>query len=255
MGMVTAALTAAYMARTVYLTFFGEYRGHGTPHESGRRITVPLWILAVFAVIAGWFNLPAGMQLVPDGWEERFGHFVEPTGEYFPGISHATPSWSLAIFSTLVVLLGLAAGSYYYFVRVHRVSPAATEVPNGLTSRFGVARFGYNVLVNKYYLDWLYQDVIVAAIKGPIARRTYWFNQNVIDAVVNWFGTSAVTSGRWIYRNVDQKVIDGVVDGAGSVSEGAGDELRRMQTGKVQQYGAYMFFAAAVLAAFVIGFV
>ncbi|MCE2532059.1 MAG: NADH-quinone oxidoreductase subunit L [Acidimicrobiia bacterium] len=46
MGMLTAALTAAYMTRCVYLTFFGRYRGHGHPHESGRRITVPLWILA-----------------------------------------------------------------------------------------------------------------------------------------------------------------------------------------------------------------
>ena len=46
-GMLTAALTAAYMTRCVYLTFFGEFRGHGHPHESGPRITVPLWILAI----------------------------------------------------------------------------------------------------------------------------------------------------------------------------------------------------------------
>ena len=255
MGLITAALTAAYMTRTVYLTFFGEYRGHGEPHESGPRIVIPLWILAIFAVIAGWFNLPAGFQLVPEGWEERFGHYVEPGGEYFPAIDHATPSWSLAVVSTIIALLGLAAGAYYYFVRVHRVSPAATELPNGLTSRFRVARAGYTLLVNKYYLDWLYEDVIVAAIKGPIARGTYWFNQHVIDAVVNWFGTSSVKAGRWIYRNVDQTVIDGTVDGAGSVSQGAGEELRHIQTGKVQQYGAYMFFAVAVLAAFFIVFV
>jgi NADH-quinone oxidoreductase subunit L len=255
MGMITAALTGAYMARTVYLTFFGEYRGQGNPHESGPRITVPLWILSVFAVIAGWFNLPAGFQIVPEGWEERFGHYIEPTGQYFPGISHATPSWSLAIVSTIVALLGLAAGSYYYFVKVHRVSPTATELPNGLTSRFRIARVGHTVLVNKYYLDWLYQDVIVASIKGPIARGTYWFNQNVLDATVDWFGTSAVTTGKWVYKNIDQKVIDGAVDGAGAASQGAGEELRHMQTGKVQQYGAYMFFAVAVIAAFFIVFV
>ena len=255
MGMITAALTAAYMTRTVYLTFFGEYRGHGTPHESGPRIIIPLWILAVFAVIAGWFNLPPGLQVVPDGWEERFGHYVEPTAEYFPSISHATPSWSLAIVSTIVALLGLATAAYYYFVRVHRVSPAATELPNGLTARFRVARGGYTVLANKYYLDWLYEDVIVAAVKGPIARGTYWFNQNVIDAVVNWAGTSSVTAGKWIYRNVDQKVIDGAVDGTATASEATGEELRLMQTGKVQQYGAYMFLAVAILAAFFIVFV
>ena len=54
MGMITAALTAAYMTRCVYLTFFGEFRGHGDPHESGPRITVPLWILAVLAIFAGF---------------------------------------------------------------------------------------------------------------------------------------------------------------------------------------------------------
>ena len=66
MGMITAALTAAYMTRCVYLTFFGEFRGHGNPHESGPRITIPLWILAVLAVFAGFLNLPKGFQLVPE---------------------------------------------------------------------------------------------------------------------------------------------------------------------------------------------
>ena len=58
MGIATAALTAAYMTRCVYLTFFGEFRGHGTPHESGPRIVVPLWILAALAVV-GWLAQPA----------------------------------------------------------------------------------------------------------------------------------------------------------------------------------------------------
>ena len=93
MGMVTAALTAAYMTRCVYLTFFGEYRGHGQPHESGPRITVPLWILAGLALVAGFANLPKGFQLVPESLQERFGHYVEPVAGYFPQVTHATPSW------------------------------------------------------------------------------------------------------------------------------------------------------------------
>ena len=76
MGMITAALTAAYMTRCVYLTFFGEFRGHGHPHESGKRITVPLWILAVLAIFAGFLNLPKGFQLVPKSLQERFGHYI-----------------------------------------------------------------------------------------------------------------------------------------------------------------------------------
>ena len=87
MGLVTAMLTAAYMTRCIYLVFFGEYRGHGTPHESGPRITTPLIILSVFAIFAGFVNLPANLfGVLPDGWALRFEHYVEPKGEYFPGI-------------------------------------------------------------------------------------------------------------------------------------------------------------------------
>ena len=68
--------------------------------------------------------------------------------------------------------------------------------PHGITERNKVARAGYKVLENKYYLDWLYTDVIVGFIKGPIARATNWFNQNVIDGLVNLVGKTARTVGR-----------------------------------------------------------
>src|SRR6185437_5946278 len=55
-GIVGAAMTAAYMGRCVWLTFFGEFRGHGHPHESPPAITIPLQILAVFSVAAGWLG-------------------------------------------------------------------------------------------------------------------------------------------------------------------------------------------------------
>ena len=63
-GLVGALLTAAYMTRCVYLTFFGEYRGHGQPHESERAITVPLIILSVFSILAGCPRL-VGVALPP----------------------------------------------------------------------------------------------------------------------------------------------------------------------------------------------
>jgi len=152
MGMVTAALTAAYMTRCVYLTFFGEFRGHGQPHESGPRITVPLWILAGLALVAGFANLPKGFQLVPESLQERFGHYVEPVAGYFPQVTHATPSWSLAMVSTLVVLAGIGVAAHYYFVRVARASKAAgqslTELPNGPTTRLAAARLGHTLLFN-----------------------------------------------------------------------------------------------------------
>ncbi len=69
------------------------------------------------------------------------------------------------------------------------------------------ARRGYAFLVNKYYLDDLYESVIVAGIKGPIARVSYWINQNVIDAIVKGAGLAArsIAGGTYI---VDHDVLD-----------------------------------------------
>jgi NADH-quinone oxidoreductase subunit L len=259
MGMVTAALTAAYMTRCVYLTFFGEYRGHGQPHESGPRITVPLWILAGLALVAGFANLPKGFQLAPESLQERFGHYVEPVAGYFPQVTHATPSWSLAMVSTLVVLAGAGLSAHYYFVRVARASKAAgqslTELPNGPTTRLAAARLGHTLLANKYYLDHLYTGIVAGGTKGPVARFAYRTNQEVLDRAVDGVGRTAVAAGRVVYHQIDQKVVDGFINGSGQVSIDSGEKLRRIQSGKVQNYAAILFAAATVLAGLLIVFV
>ena len=259
MGMVTAALTAAYMTRCVYLTFFGEYRGHGQPHESGPRITVPLWILAGLALVAGFANLPKGFQLAPESLQERFGHYVEPVAGYFPQVIHATPSWSLAMVSTLVVLAGAGLSGHYYFVRVARASKAAgqslTELPNGPTTRLAVARLGHTLLANKYYLDHLYTGIVAGGTKGPVARFAYRTNQEVLDRAVDGVGRTALAAGRVVYHQIDQKVVDGFINGTGQVSTDSGEKLRRIQSGKVQNYAAILFAAATVLAGLLIVFV
>jgi NADH-quinone oxidoreductase subunit L len=241
MGLVTAALTAAYMTRTVYLTFFGEYRGEGTPHESPRLMTVPLWILAGLAAVIGLANLPGFFAKGPlDGFAHKFETWVQPATEGFPEIEVAEFSPGLALASIAVALLGVAIGYAYYF---------RERGPRGLTDRSGLARVGYRFLENKYYLDHLYTDVIVGTIKGPIARATYWFNQNVIDRVVDLAGTSSVWVGRQLYRYVDQGAIDRSVNAAGAGAEESGQVLRRIQTGRVQQYGVLLFGGAFLLAA------
>ncbi|MEJ5253995.1 MAG: NADH-quinone oxidoreductase subunit L [Acidimicrobiales bacterium] len=237
MGAIGALLTAAYMTRAIYLTFFGEYRGHGTPHESPRIMTIPLWILSFGAVTFGFLNFPKVLSL-PEGLTTRFEHFVEPTF-LFPEIEHPTFNPVLAIVSTLLAALGFALAYQYYWLGR---SPLA-----GLSQKSGF-RQGYVLLQNKYYLDTLYTDIIVGATKGPIARASYWFNQYVIDAIVNGAGRISVAIASVLYREVDQQVIDGIVNGCGYVSESSGQVLRRMQTGKVQQYAALLFAAAAVLA-------
>ena len=118
----------------------------------------------------------------------------------------------------------------------------------GLTDRFRPARLGYLFVANKYYLDDLYEKVIVHAIAHPIARAAYWINQNVIDGIVNAAGRAGRLVGNFFYRNIDQRVVDGAVNGSGTVANSTGSALRPVQSGKVNQYGALLFGAAAIAA-------
>ncbi len=247
-GVIGAFMTAAYMTRCVYLTFHGEPRGHAAdvehpPHESGPRILYPLYILSFMAVVAGFANLPA-FSWLPSGWELRFEHYYEPKGPYFPtdlnGFSHPEFNIWIALAAGVCGLIGIGLAYAWYFRDLG---------PHGITQRNRVARAGHTALVQKYYLDWLYTDVIVAAVKGPIARGAYWFNQKVIDGAVDGVGAGAVRSGQFVYDKIDQGIVDTLVDGSGAAAEGSGQVLRFMQTGRVQQYAALLFAATAVLAA------
>jgi NADH-quinone oxidoreductase subunit L len=245
-GIVGALMTAAYMTRVIWLTFFGEFRGHGHPHESGPRITVPLWILAVLGVTAGLANLPSALS--PAATELRFEHYFEPKGLYFPveNFSHPEFSLGIALGATAIGVLGIGLAYLWYWRGLG---------PHGITQRSQVARGGYTVLVNKYYFDHLYTDLIVGSVKGPVARATNWVNQNVIDGVVNGAGRFSTALGRFVYTRIDQQVVDGAVNGSAEVAQGGGQIFRQLTSGRVQQYGALLFGAAAVLAGAFIVFV
>ena len=83
-------------------------------------------------------------------------------------------------------------------------------------------------------------------VAPAIAQAAYWVNQHVIDGVVNGVGRAGRRIGGLLYRYVDQDVVDGAVNGSGSVATGGGGALRPVQSGKVNQYGALLFGAAAV---------
>ena len=323
-GLVGAFMTAAYMTRATYLTFFGEPRGasageshddhgdaHAThdthdahdshdahashgPHESNLFITVPLMILATLALSAGLFNAtPFGKS-----WE-RMAKWVEPSsvvvedmahasvgetrgaptaiaaggetpvgeeshsaeGEhgahaksvcgtstpekglcYAPQLQHAPFKWAKGAMSVLIVLAGMLI-SWLISVQIYTKKSGFFV---GLTSRNKVLALGYRFLVNKYYLDHLYEKVIVHGIAHPIAKAAYWVNQNILDGIVNGAGLVTRRVAGWVYRNVDQRVVDGAVNGSGAVARGTGNALRPVQSGKVSQYGALLFAAAAV---------
>ncbi len=240
-GLVGAALTAAYMTRCLYLTFFGEYRGHHHPHESNKLITVPLIILAVLSVLAGF------LQAAPFHIE-KFKEWVEPKGA-FPyenlvveggaGIQHAAFSYPGAIIASLMGLVGIAIAYLYYWKNKGLV---------GLTEKSAAAKWVHTLLVNKLYLDVLYTDIIVGSVKKGIANASYWINQNIIDNVVNTAGKAAVKIGDMAYNRLDQQGIDGIANGLGAGSQAAGSELRIIQSGKIQRYAAFLFMGVIVLA-------
>jgi NADH-quinone oxidoreductase subunit L len=244
-GVIGAFCTAVYMARAWWLTFFGEYRGHGTPHESPKLITVPLVVLTIGAVTFGFLNFPSTdvfpLSLWPDGWTLRFEHYVEPTFA-FPGVEHPTFSWPIAVGTTVLGALGIFLAYQYW---------ALGKSPfKGLSQRQPFA-FAYRALQNKYWLDVLYTDKIVGAVKGPIARAAGWANQHVIDVVVNAVGVGSRIVGGFTYKYLDQGAVDRVVNESATASDRSGQLLRRVQTGKVQQYAA-MLFGGAILFALVL---
>ncbi|MDQ1428188.1 MAG: NADH-quinone oxidoreductase subunit [Acidimicrobiaceae bacterium] len=234
-GVIGAMMTAGYMTRCVWLTFYGEYRGHGHPAESPRQITVPLIILTAMAVVAGWFN---GFGL------HYFSKWTEnPVVASAMALAHATEakfSWPTAIVSSVAVLVAIGiAWAYYEF--------HAFAFFHELTERSALARAGYEFVWNKYYLDRLWTDLVVGSIKTQVAAAAYWFNQNVLDGVVNGVAAGSVIVARFTYRYIDQDVVDGLVNGTASSAEGGGSILRKMQTGRVQQYAAAFFGVGVVV--------
>ncbi len=233
-GVVGAVLTAAYMTRCVYLTFFGEYRGHGHPHEAPKAITGPLVVLAGLSVVAGLANAaPIGV--------EKFKDYVEPRIA-FPPVTTPSFDYLLAGLSVGVVLAAIGFTLFFWLDRKELRSL------KGLTQRSGAAKAGHTFLVNKYYLDHLYTDVIVAGIKGPIARAMYWVNMRVIDGVVNGVGRGTAVLGRVMYRYVDQNTVDGAVNGLARETDQAGGLLRPLQSGRVQRYALFLFGSVGVIA-------
>jgi NADH-quinone oxidoreductase subunit L len=218
-----------------------EHAAHGPTFSFARDdspllIVVPLMVLAVLAVFSGYVNAAAFSI-------HKFTEWVAPVpGTFFPELGEATFKWVNTLPSFLLVLAGFAVS----LVLCKAVFSEAASPLKGLTERNKLLHAGHQFLVNKYYLDVLYENIVVHGIAHPIARAAYWTNQNILDGIVNAVGTGGQRTGRWVYRNIDQGLVDGAVDGSGFVATEVGGALQPVQSGKVNQYGALLFGAAAI---------
>jgi len=200
-GLLTALLTAFYMSRMIYLTFFGAPRwAEGAhPHEAPRVMAVPLAVLAVAALGAGVLNTP---------WRPGLEHFLDPA---FEGLEMAplpasTTQWVLAAVSAGVAVVGilLAAAAYLRGRRPSEEGPA-----------------------------W------------DLVRRGY----RVDEAYARVFAAGGGAAARFAADTVDQKGIDGLVNGVGVLVRTVGERLRPLQTGFVRQYGLGIVAGAVALLA------
>ena len=228
-----AFVTAFYMTRAVALTFFGQYKGHGHPHESPRSMTVPLIALAVPSVVIGLVNIP-GVSLPGVGnFTSWVGARVVAMGDH-----HAEAlDYLLAGAGLGAAALGIAAGWWLYGRK------AETQETR---DQFEIPVF-YPLLRNKYYIDDLYMRGIVGPIKGPIAEGIDFINNDIIDGVVNGVGYLTAVIGRLVYDRVDQQGIDLAINAAAGATNRAGGTLRLAQSGKVQQYAAGFVVGALLL--------
>jgi NADH-quinone oxidoreductase subunit L len=221
-SVLTAVLTAFYMARAVSLTFLSTYRGHGHPHESPRIMTAPLVILAVLAAVAGFFGAP-----FVDGGFRELVHFGEEA--HIAGFDFA-----LAGLSVLLALAGIAVGVVLYR-RFREPDPLERLGPF------------YTLLDRKYYLDDVYMTGFVRPIQYPIARAVNWIDANVLDGIVKGVGKLTRLFGRGT-DSVDRRMVDGAVNRVAIGTGWTGGLLRYIQSGNVQRYAVSLFAGVAILA-------
>ena len=223
-AIVVAFLTALYMTRVVVKTFGGEYRGHGRPHESPGSMVSPLWVLAVGSLTVGFLGFPV---IGP------FKSWITVPGHEHPGFS-TFYNIVLPVASVAIAAAGVALG-WQLFAR----NRWRTDI---LKSPFG---WSYTFVQNKYFMDDFYLGGIVRPIQYRLSKGAYWFNQHVIDAVVNGSARGSLAASRGAY-GIDQHVVDSAVNGAAGITGWSGGLLRYVQTGHVQRYAAVLFAAIAL---------
>jgi NADH-quinone oxidoreductase subunit L len=214
--------------------------GHhgGPPHESPNSMTWVLAALAFAAVIAGFaFGWPASWG----GHEPMLEKWLAPSLPAAELVKFAEPGAGV---EHLFQFFGVAIAALGWLAAMVLYKDAKSTVPEKLKAMFPRA---WGVIYNKYYVDELYGATVV---KGSIAfgRIAYWFDQNFIDAIVNFMAYLG-RAVAYVDKFIDEHIVDGAVNGLGRLCWNGGKSLRRLQTGHIQ---SYLFGALGGAIAFVI---
>ena len=221
---LAAGITAFYMFRLVFLTFFGKSRMDPEvekhAHESPWTMTVPLMILAVLSVAGGWIGIPAvlGGSNLFEHWLAPVFHPVAAAGAAHgaaaagaaEGAVHHPAALEIGLMALSVAIALCGIGLAYFLYRVRTGKPAE------IASRWPTL---YDVVYHKYYIDEFYDWAVIRRI---------------------------VTFSDGLWEMFDALFIDGIVNGAADLVRAAGDRVRRLQGGVVGGY-AFSLLAGAVL--------
>ncbi len=236
--LIGAGITAFYMFRQVYLTFFGEFRG---THEQAHHLHESPWSMASVLIALGLLSVVGGFVLLPKFVAEfnPFNQFLAPVFS-FPQSqalaieSHENYEGLFALISLVVVITGWFLADSMY--RAKRFNPeTAAAFAGGVFYRFSL---------NKYYIDEAYN---FTAVQPYIlaTRALAWFDLHIIDAVVN-FAAFLTVIGAWLSGLFDNYIVDGLINLTADATLAAGARLRRLQTGSINGY-LYGILAAVML--------
>ncbi|HLE35895.1 MAG TPA: NADH-quinone oxidoreductase subunit L [Candidatus Acidoferrales bacterium] len=215
-GIAAALLTSFYMFRLIFLTFFGQprYDVHAVHvHESPRNMLAPLVVLAALAVGGGWVAAP-----VLRGGTDHFKEYLAPVFASSKAIlaqaalAHPVENEATLEHSLMYVAIAVALAGFLVAWQLYLRRP---EMPARLAETLHRA---YTLLRNKYYVDEIYDYAFVRPL--------------------NWIST------RVLWQTVDERGIDGSVNGLARVARRVGEEVRLVQSGNTRSYAAWVVLGA-----------
>ena len=240
-GLITAGITAYYMFRLLFLAFYGRSRVamelEEHIHESPRSMTVPLMILAFFSICGGWFALP-----VLWGENNTFDTFLEPALRGVQGEIGAVELGQHTLLREYLLMMasvGIAALGIWLAYRLYLQYPKLHSKVAAAWPRL------YNLLVNKYYVDEIYDALFVNRVKD-LSTAFSVVDAKLIDGVgvdgAGWLARVFSRISMWW----DNWVIDGLVNLAGKITRGLSAPVRMLQTGVFSSYAVLILLGLAI---------